>query len=76
MSFHLCGESLAYTVVWQEIMAIMVALSTFAEEIQGRKVILYSDNKGAPSRLCVFASPCDMHIRRTTLDHERPVGVL
>ncbi len=54
MSFHLCGESLAYTVVWQEIMTIMVALSTFAEEIQGRKVILYSDNKGAPSRLCVF----------------------
>jgi len=31
----------------QEILAIMVALSTFASELSGRKVILYSDNVGA-----------------------------
>jgi len=28
-------------------MAIMVALSTFAREIRGRKVLLFSDNTGA-----------------------------
>ena len=30
-----------------EILAIMVALSTFADELRGRCVVLYSDNKGA-----------------------------
>ena len=32
-----------------EILAIMLSISTFAEKIQDRKVILYSDNTGATS---------------------------
>ncbi len=34
-----CIETVVLTFVWQEIMAIMVALSTFADEVKGRKVI-------------------------------------
>ena len=34
-----------------EIMAIAVGLSTFAEELKGRKVVVYSDNTGA--EVCV-----------------------
>ena len=30
-----------------EIIAIMMALSTFSKELQGEKVVVYSDNKGA-----------------------------
>ena len=32
---------------WQEIMAIMMALSTFSADLTDRKVILFSDNRGA-----------------------------
>ena len=35
-----------------EILAISVGLSTFAAELRGRKVIVFSDNKGAEACLC------------------------
>ena len=39
-----------------ELLAISVGLSTFAEELQGRRVIIYSDNTGAEVR--VWCTPC------------------
>ena len=34
-------------IITLEIMAISVGLSTFAAELRGRKVVVWSDNKGA-----------------------------
>ena len=47
--FLLCPGTFACSLLAlvQEIIAIMVALSTFSHVLQGEKVVLYSDNKGA-----------------------------
>ena len=39
-----------------EILAISVGLSTFAEELKGRKVIVYSDNTGAEVNVALSES--------------------
>ena len=48
------GCSSVSRVCVQEIMGIMLALATFVDSLHGRRVLLYSDNKGAQ---CVLAVP-------------------
>jgi hypothetical protein len=48
---HLCAVCSS---VCQEIIGILLAIATFANELRDRKVVLYSDNKGAHA---VFGMP-------------------
>ena len=41
-----------------EILAISVGLSTFAEELAGRKVIVFSDNTGAEVHMFATCDAC------------------
>jgi len=45
--FCIMGFTFLVSIYLQEIIAIMMALSTFSAELQGRRVILFSDNSGA-----------------------------
>ena len=49
----------AYACACQEIIGILLAIATFADELSNRKVVLYSDNKGMQpvclGRLCAHA---------------------
>ena len=49
MLVHLCAMCDGLEGCVQEIISILLAVSTFADLLRGRKVVLYSDNKGTPA---------------------------
>ena len=46
-----------------EILAIALGVSTFADSIAGRRVIVFSDNKGAESATQKGVRSCGVYIR-------------
>ena len=49
--------SLSFAPAWQELLAIVLGLASFLPEAAGKKVIVYSDNKGCAGTLCPCLPP-------------------
>ncbi len=61
----------------QEIIAIMVALSTFAADLTGRKVVLFSDNVGRDGRVApLLRACCSCALLSQEPSSPRPKGLL
>ena len=51
--------SLLLARAWQELLAIVLGLASFLPEARGKKVIVYSDNKGYPAYAqCIYWLTC------------------